>query len=442
MKILLIAHDFPPIPSPQSLRWAYLARELAALGHEIVVLCPDHPGYGPQGGLPDLPDSVRLVRTYPGPFAATIMGLRQRRVVRKDSGLAFGDGNGGATVASTTSPSRLNWKGRLVERIRSAYAACLFPDVRAEWNFWAGRALGPLLARFGPDVVIASHEPASTLWLGLAARRAGYPFVADLGDPVCATYTPKRWRRRALALERKVCGAASGVVVTVAGARESLVARHGVPAATIAIIPQGHPSHGTGVQRRARVEGGPIELLYTGSFYDFRQATGLIAAVVATPGIRLSVATSSEPDYLREAARQHPDSVRILGFLTHADTLLAQAGADVLVNIANSNAEQVPGKLYEYLGADRPIIHVTDQAGTDPAVELLQRTGAGMVCAADAAALATSFGRIVAAGRDGLSAEFPRRDAAVIGEYRWLSLARAYEKVLQELVTKRERTHA
>jgi hypothetical protein len=35
-----------------------------------------------------------------------------------------------------------------------------------------------------------------------------------------------------------------------------------------------------------------------------------------------------------------------------------QRQADVLVNLANQDQAQVPGKFYEYLGAGRPILHL------------------------------------------------------------------------------------
>ena len=41
LRILLIAYEFPPSPSPQSLRWAYLANRLVAAGHDVHVLAPD-----------------------------------------------------------------------------------------------------------------------------------------------------------------------------------------------------------------------------------------------------------------------------------------------------------------------------------------------------------------------------------------------------------------
>ena len=66
MRLLLIAYEFPPSPSPQSLRWAYFARELDALGHEVHVLAPDFGGETP--GLPVLPRGVVVHRCFAGPF--------------------------------------------------------------------------------------------------------------------------------------------------------------------------------------------------------------------------------------------------------------------------------------------------------------------------------------------------------------------------------------
>ena len=77
MRLLIVAYDFPPIPSPQALRWAYLSAELVRLGHEVHVLAPDVSGYGP-GGLPST-DGVHLHRVFPGPIAFARRRGRGRR---------------------------------------------------------------------------------------------------------------------------------------------------------------------------------------------------------------------------------------------------------------------------------------------------------------------------------------------------------------------------
>src|SRR5690606_33454115 len=101
-------------------------------------------------------------------------------------------------ASSPAEPASLNWRGLLMERFNKQVASrFVFPDLRGEWTRPARRALPALLKQVSPDVVVSSHEPANTLELGLAAKRFGFPWVADLGDPVLTTYTRRHWRRRA-----------------------------------------------------------------------------------------------------------------------------------------------------------------------------------------------------------------------------------------------------
>jgi len=431
MRILLIAYEFPPIPSAQSLRWAYLVRELAAFGHQVHVQAPDHPGYGPAGGLPELPLTVQVHRTTGGlfPFFLNQLAKRQRRVA---AARAVEVGPGGAMEVAS-GPVRLNWKGRIVNRARLLYAGLLFPDVRAEWTPWARRALRALLADVKPDVVIVSHEPASTLPLGFLAKRLGYPLVVDLGDPVCAPYTPRRWRRRALKLERLACKKADLITVTNQATRELLQRRHAVDPDRLHIMSQGFDNSPARAVRASNIgfDADRVELLYTGSFYAFRSHRALIQAVIATPVARLNIASAGVPDSIVEAARTYPESIRLFGFLTHSDVLDLQRRADVLVNLANSNATQIPGKIYEYLGAGRPILHIGANR-LDGAAELLLRTGAGRTCPDNSDEIAQVLAEIARAPRPALSPEWGVRNERIIAEYSWSHHARHLVERIQE----------
>lgn len=420
MRVLLIAHEFSPIPSPQSLRWAYLVREIAALGHKVEVLAPDHPGYGPSRGLPPLPESVVIHRTSPGRFTrALALLLSLRRGASHAS--AHGAANAPALGAVPRGPVRLNWKGRLVERIRSIYASRLFPDIRAEWTAPARKALPPLLASMAPDVVVVSHEPASTLPLGLLAKRLGYRLVADLGDPVCASYTPRRWRRRAWRLERAICAEADLVTVTTGATGRLLSERHGIDGSRVHVMPQGYDARAFAAATPASGmrDSEWLDVLYTGSFYAFRRHEALIAAVLATPGVRLNIASSAVPASIAEAARQHPDRIRLFGFLPHDEVLALQRGAGLLVNLANEDVAQVPGKIYEYLGSGRPILHVGDNPA-DEAIALLSRTGTGISCSDTPEAIGAALARYRAGHV--LAGE---RDETAIAGYAWSAQARA-----------------
>jgi glycosyltransferase involved in cell wall biosynthesis len=394
VKILLIAYDFPPVPSPQSIRWAYLVGELARQGHDVQVLAPAIGGYGP-GGLPDIPPEVIVHRAWPGPYAAFrewVAGCRAHaKAAASQSNGVSGDSFEAPSVESGI-PTALNWKGRVRHRLVAPWrrvrsrllpsglvprllSLVLFPDQRAEWMPWAKRSMQGILRSFAPDVVITSHEPACALPLGIVAAEAGYPWVADLGDPVLAPYTPTRWRAHAFALEHEVCMHARAITMTSKSAASALVSRHPEIKASCHVLTQGFDA------RVARATAGSLlgdsdtlEILYTGSFYAFRDATPVFDAVARASGVRLSIASISLPEALKEMVLVHPDKFRLLGFIPHKAALALQREYDLLLNIANDDPVQVPGKLYEYLGSGTPILHV---GGVDAAAELVAENGSG-----------------------------------------------------------------
>jgi glycosyltransferase involved in cell wall biosynthesis len=362
-------------------------------------------------GDPGAMDGIQVARTFPGPVMAAIGALRSRnRRGRRPVAISERDG--------TPEFGSLNWKGRAIERTQAIAGRFVFPDVRGEWTPWARRALRRLLAEQRPDVVVTSHEPANTLLLGLEARRNGIPWVADLGDPVLAAYTPSHWCRRALALEAAVCREADQVVVTCQETSALLQHRHGMPVSRLQVISQGFDVSGPAEPIDG---GGTLELLYTGRFYDFRRPDALIEAVVRTSGVRLTIATPELPQRLRPLIDQNPAHFRILPVLPHREAIGLQKRAHVLVDLANDGLPQVPGKFYEYLGACRPILHAGSPS--DGAARLLEKLARGWSCDNDAAALAGLLRRLAARCNQGTLEQGLDLGADSVAEYGWDRLA-------------------
>ena len=426
MRLLLIAYEFPPSASPQSLRWAYLARELASRGHDVHVLTIDLGGHTP--GLPELPDAVTIHRTYAGPFRG-LFAIRRKLRARRPADVATATA---AITASATPASRQGWKHRLSERVQALLAGLLFPDARGEWSPWGRRRLLRLLDALQPDLVISSHEPATTLELGLLAKARGYPWIADLGDPVLAGYTPARWRQRAGQLEARVCRDADALLVTTDTARELMATRHGRTAG-VEIVTQGYDAtaEADGIATPVAMDRKRIELLYTGSLYRFRRIDAVLDALERMPEARLNIASISLPDELLAWAARFPDRIRVLGFLPHRQALRLQREADVLVNIANDDPRQIPGKVYEYLGARRPILHLGNP--DDAIAGLLQRTGRGWACANDADAIA----ECLRAAAPRLRQPLPECATDEVANHSWQALAARVEALAGGLAKQR-----
>lgn len=437
LRVLLIAYEFPPGPSPQSLRWARFARELVRQGVELRVLTVQRDAERVR--LPAPPGLV-IDRTPSGAVSGLIAHVRARHVIEHTWQACTSDRENDETDAAPSTvfnEASLNWKGRLVGHLDRAAGVLAFPDPFGQWASAARLRLVQLLDVFVPDVVISSHEPATTLELGRVARERGFPWLVDLGDPVLASYTPRRWRRRACRVEAWTCRNASRIIVTTPATRDLLIARHGVDAERFSVLPQGY-------DRLDKPAGAPdaflpfdpvtLELVYTGSFYAFRRPQALIEAVVASAGVRLTIATRTPPGWLVEVAETHPGKVRLAGFLTHAQSLALQQKSDVLVNIANDDDVQIPGKIFEYLGAARPILHVGSSGGV---AEMLQQRRRGLVAPECPDAVRAALGSLAALKASGSLAEHFDLRVELFPEFEWESLGAQLFEIVDELSQRR-----
>lgn len=361
MRILLIAYEFPPIQAAQSLRWYYLCNALASCGAEIDVLTvriqdlwgedwPLHP-------------NITVHRCFPGPFVG-ISGWLRHRLTQ-------------ATIGESSSAKNSPGIAEKIYRLlRRGLDQILIPDVRTEWFPFAWSRLQALVAQRHPDLIISSHEPGVDLLLGLRAkRRWNLPWIVDLADPVLAPYTP-RWRRTIdNFLERRVCQTADCIVVTNQAMTELMHQRHGLPLQQSVVIQQGFvaselPSKWLLPSTKATNHNRTLDLVYTGTFYrDFRNPGPLFQAIRQVPGVRLIYAGDSG-GFESELA-ELGDQALVLGRRQHRECLLLQSQATVLISIGNRQAHQIPGKIFEYFGACRPILHLFYDK-TDPVKVLLE----------------------------------------------------------------------
>lgn len=411
MRILLVAYNYPPLASPQAIRWYYLSRELARRGVEMHVLAPDLAG---QAGMAmEVPAGVVVHRCDAGGldgWLARARGLRR----------------GGAEAHRGTAPAHpggtvtLNWKGRWLHRLQRWLGLFWFPDSRGQWRRPAQVALESLLEALQPDILISSHEPAVSLVLGLRVARRVPAWLVDLGDPVLTPYTARRWKRRAARLEAAVCHTANAITVTTGDTRKLLQARHGTLASKILVLSQGYDdSMPRAPLPRHPIDGNGLHLLYSGRFYSFRDPTPLLDAVLAVDRIRLTVIAPEVRPELLAYAEHSGGRIVFAGEQPHERVLAWQRECDVLVNIGNAMEAQVPGKLFEYLGSGKPILHC-QSTNEDPAVAMLAQWRCGWVCRNERAALQSLLASLPTSSVE--LAEVARGNASIIARHGWSQL--------------------
>lgn len=425
MRILLLAYAFPPLATPQALRWHYLTRELAARGHDVHVLAPDLVVAASESI--EVPPGVTVHRCSAGGLTAQIHHYRRRRQNASCAPEPAFD-----SMERTDVQPGLNWKGRLHRHIDIGLGYFMYPDATSQWLPPARACLRRLLPRLRPDVLVASHEPAGVLQLALDAR-GDTPWIADLGDPVLADYTPMRWHRRAFALESRVMHEAAHIVVTTEATRTRLLRRHRPDASRISVVSQGFDAANPPATRASSTSDA-LELFYGGRFYAFRDPGALIEAVQRVPGVRLRIASPEISDDVLALCATHPSRIELLGCLSHQDTLHAQRSHDALVNIGNRAIEQTPGKLYEYFGACRPILHLSSTP-SDPAEELVARHARGWSCANHVEAIAEQLRQLLERKRAGQLDAHLDLSLAGVATYQWQAQAERIEFALHQAAT-------
>lgn len=424
-KILLVAHDFPPIRSPQAIRATFLCKGLLAAGARVFVLSRDGvPVRSLPSELSDRTHHIHLTRCSPGIFETLVARIAHRRPLVPAIGRNSTD--------SPARPVELNWKGRWVGRLRRALGWIHFPDDRSAWVPAARRWLNNEAPRLGIEAAILMHEPTAGVRLWRDVDALGIPWGVDLADPVLAPYTRPHWRKRALRLEGELLRHARAVSVTNAGTAKLLAERHGRHAAEFHVLPQGHalgePGRGS--------SSSDLVLVYTGRFYRFRPASALIDAVIRSHGVQLRIAGPELPPEIIEGGRRCPDKIKLLGDLDHEQALRAQLDADVLLSVGNRGTPQMPGKVIEYFGAARPILHLSNDA-KDPIPDLLASLRRGLSCPNEVPHIMAVLEGLAALKRTGaLDAEFDLRPE-VVESYSWTRVGQRFARIVADMLPPR-----
>jgi glycosyltransferase involved in cell wall biosynthesis len=386
MSVVLIAYHFPPDPAVGSLRAAKVARAFRDAGHRVDVITVARADEASPRPSDDEGLVVHPVVPLPTPrelyARAKVAFARRRRAARHVAG---------ADSSAWTPPTHVaGWK-------RFLFSLLWVPDDRQGFIVPAWRKAHDLVRR-GARLVYTTAPPYSPHLVGLALRSLhDVRWVMELRDPWADNRQKPWWiRSRATdaldaALERRCLRRADLVVTASEGIRMRLAARWpGRDASGPLLVRNGIGSLKTAHCTVRRP--GPVRIVYAGTFYYGRDPRLFLRALAATcrkyglgpdrvrvdfVGACRTLGTVSVENEIGVLGLG--DIVRVHDWLPHADATRLVDDADVLLLLAQEQPDQVPNKLYEYLGSRRRILAFADRDGET--ARMLRQVGGHLVVA-------------------------------------------------------------
>lgn len=360
MKILLISYYYPPDRAVGGQRARKVVEVLRAAGHEVVVIAAG-----------DTPAGQGVHRVTPLPSVRDVYAALRRRYGNPRDDHASNSAGAPMTSGTAAIPFWKRWMFSLIW-LPDSQQGFILPAVLRSMRLRGGR----------PDIIYTTAPPFSVHLAGLIVTvLTGARWVAEFRDP----WTTNPWKpahmRSAISewLERKLewlCLETADLLVSVSDGIAKRLADTDTTT-PITTVRNGIEELRAGEQLSAAPPSeGPFEIVYAGSFYYTRDPFPFLTAVkqvisdlTLDPSdfrVRFIGATDAyEGRSIGKFVRRSnlDEYVLLEKWMEPGRSLRYVRRADALLLLALDQPDQVPNKLYEYLGARRPILAVADETG-------------------------------------------------------------------------------
>lgn len=379
-KVLIITYYFPPSGGPGVQRVLKFVKYLPDFGWQPIVLTVqdgDFPARD-ESLMAEIPPHATVYRTKifePYRLYRKLTGKPASAPVDVEN---IPRGSGNKPFAQT-----------VAEFIRATF---FIPDARIGWFPYAVAQGRDIIDREGIDAIYSSSPPYTAAIIARHLHRATkIPWVAGFRDPWTGFLsTPNRWfipRAIDRSMEYSVLRDATTVEAAWRGILKDMMQKYPeLPCTKFFYLPNGfdsadYPNDVALVQDRFTVT-------YTGSMYGVRNPKTFLQAVeelvsegkVDRTKIRLKFIGrfGSEVQEMFASSRVR-DAIEVVSYLPHGESvreLLRASALLLVVDETKDSAEIVPGKVFEYLGARRPILALAPRGAV---AELLEETRAGFL---------------------------------------------------------------
>ena len=381
-RVLIISYYWPPTGGSGVQRWVKFAKYLPSEGWQPVIYTPENPEQlaVDESLAAEVPEDAEIVKTrIIEPYEL------YKRVLRR---------SGHSKEAVEVNPVNAQNKSLLQKAAMWIRGNLFRPDPRCLWIGPSVRFLKKYLAEHPVDLIVSTGPPQSMHMIGLRlSRETGLPWIADFRDPwtkifyfkhLSMTSATEKWHSK---MEKKVLDEASAVVAVSPLVQQEFQEMTDTP---VELITNGFDECDFSSEQCTEAYGGASEefiITHTGLFAADGNPTVLwdvLAEKCRTDEIfkkllRIKLIGKTDDQILKALTdRGLEDSMINMGYQPHSVAVEQQRQASLLILPLRKEPEYkavLPGKLFEYLASQRPILGIGQTDGAMAMIVNETRTG-------------------------------------------------------------------
>ncbi|MEN8789405.1 MAG: glycosyltransferase family 4 protein [Flavobacteriaceae bacterium] len=355
-KVLVITYYWPPAGGPGVQRWLSFTRYLPEFGFQPLVFIPDNPHY------PIKDES--LLSEVPADLA-----IYRQKIFEPYSLAKVWLGNKTDTISSgIIRQESQSWSERFMLWIRGNL---FIPDARKFWIRPACKKILEIIKKEEIETLITTGPPHSLHLIGLeVSRKTGVKWIADFRDPWTSIGYHSKLKlgsaaqKKHIRLEKEVLNSADKIITTSRTTRDEFSRITSKPITVIT----------NGFEDSMAKENLPLDqtfsLSFIGSLLSGRNPTNLWKAISELISenkqfreyINIKIVGLVSEDVLERIYHYGlKDHTTIIPYVSHKEAQEYQRSSQVLLLLEIDRAECkgiIPGKLFEYMSAKRPILAI------------------------------------------------------------------------------------